>query len=246
MTEPVRILVVEDEENVAFGLQFALEAEGWSPRVVDRLALARQAMADAAAHDLVLLDLMLPDGDGVEFCRELREAGVLLPVIMLTARDSAEAIVDGLAAGADDYLTKPFGTAVLLGRIRAQLRRRAWARSPELARPAGELRSIALGGVELDLHTHQFARGDDRGELTALEMRLLLYFLRNPDRVVSRGELLEQVWGVSSNVATRTVDNFVMRLRKLFGSDDDQALFRTVRGTGYRYLGPVFPLPPAR
>lgn len=230
------ILVVEDEENIAFLLEYNLRAEGFSVTHVDLLAKA--AVEIQKDFDLVLLDLMLPDGDGIEFCRALRSRGVLTPVVMLTARDSDAAIVAGLEAGADDYVTKPFVLAQLFSRIRAQLRRRAWARGGSAPQRAVD-DVFELNGVRVDFATHLWAGPREGGELTALEVRLIRHFRDNPDRVVSREELLESVWGVATSVQTRTVDNFIVRLRKMFEDDPASPQFLvTVRGAGYRFILP--------
>ncbi len=230
MTHAHRILVVEDEPNVGFGLQFNLEEEGYDVTLVETLHAARARIGDG--WDLVLLDVMLPDGDGMQWCRELRARGDLTPVLMLTARATAEDTVDGLEAGADDYLAKPFTLEVLLGRVRARLRRSTWQAAP---RPA-QLAEIGALSVDFDACTAQ--RGGAPVELTALEMKLLRYLLDHTGRAVPREELLSQVWGVSASVTTRTVDNFIMRLRRLVERDaSEPEVIVTVRGVGYRLEG---------
>lgn len=230
MTRSHRILVVEDEPNVGFGLQFNLEQEGYDVTLVETLHAASARIGDG--WDLVLLDVMLPDGDGMAWCRELRAKGDLTPVLMLTARASAEDTVDGLEAGADDYLAKPFTLEVLLGRVRARLRRSTWQAAP---RPGQQTN---IGALRVDFEACTAQREGEAVELTALELKLLRYLLDHTGRAVPREELLSQVWGVSASVTTRTVDNFIMRLRRLVERDAGEPdVIVTVRGIGYRLEG---------
>lgn len=233
-----RILLVEDETNVSFALTFHLQAAGWVVHLAETLADAESALDESI--DLLLLDRALPDGDGIHFCEQARARGFLIPILMLTANDSPESIVDGLNAGADDYVTKTARTSEVIGRIHAQLRRYRWSRAAKAGTPVVvPFEGIELNGVRVNFATHRYDGTCEPGELTALEIRLLRHFLENPNRVVSRSELLEHVWGLSGNVHTRTVDNFMMRLRRLFEPDDTApAVFITVRGSGYRFQQP--------
>ena len=231
-TEPRRLLVVEDEEHLATGLKLNLELEGF---IVDVANDARQAGAkllDPAAYDAIVLDVMLPDIDGFELCRRLRDSGNFVPVIMLTARDSAQDRVLGLEAGADDYMVKPFKLAELLARVRSMLRRRDWDHG-HAHRVAHDLE---FGDARVDFDTHEVEIGGEKQKLTQLELDLLRYFAQNPGRVLGRKELLEKVWKLRNYDNTRTVDNFIMRLRRRFELNDQEPRhFVSVRGAGYKF-----------
>jgi len=228
----VKLLLVEDEEHLAFNLSLNLGDEGFEVIVAKNLAEADAAMAQRPA--LIVLDLMLPDGNGLDFCAGLRTRGNRTPVLMLTAMGSADSIVEGLGSGADDYLPKPFELAELIGRIRALLRRRAWDASPTADTPAN---TLAFGGATVHFDTHMASVAGKTFELTELEIRLLRFFIEHENRVVSRAQLLENVWEVSPRTHTRTVDNFMVRLRRLFEKDPARPVhFVTVRGVGYRFV----------
>ena len=228
----VNLLVVEDEERLARALARNLELEGF--RVV--VAMTGEGALDLlrsrpGAFDLVVLDIMLPGMDGLEVCRRLRAAGEELPVLFLTARGSDADRVLGLRLGADDYLTKPFNFEELVLRIGGILRRAAWTRTPPSVG-----RELYIGGSTVDLATMQASTPSGQVELTEREVLLLRFFAENEGRVVSRGELLERVWGYSFDTATRTLDTFVHRLRKHFEPVPGRpAHFHTVRGVGYRF-----------
>lgn len=230
--ESRRLLVVEDEEHLATGLKLNLELEGFA---VDVANDARQAVAkllDPAAYDAIVLDVMLPDIDGFELCRRLRDSGNFVPVIMLTARDSAQDRVLGLEAGADDYMVKPFKLAELLARVRSMLRRRDWDHGQ-----AHRVKHVLeFGKARVDFDTHEVEIDGKAQKLTQLELDLLRYFAQNPGRVLSRKELLEKVWKLRNYDNTRTVDNFIMRLRRRFEVDDAEPRhFVSVRGAGYKF-----------
>lgn len=225
-----RILVVEDEEHLAFALRFNLEAEGYEVAHAATLGDAR-ARLDAKPVDVIVLDVMLPDGSGVGFCRALRTRGDRTPVLMLTAKNTSADVVRGLESGADDYLGKPFDLAVLLARVEVLLRRQAW--TDEADEPEA---SYVFGPHEIDFANHRVHTRGMTHEPTELELRLLRYFVSRANEVVPREELLQEVWGVSPNSQTRTVDNFVVRLRRWFEEDPGTPrIFTTVRGVGYRF-----------
>lgn len=231
---PGRLLVVEDEENLAFSLEFNFEAEGYEVTLATCLAEARRFL-EHASYDLVVLDMMLPDGQGIDLCRELRLGGDHTPVLFLTAKGAPDDVVAGLDAGADDYVTKPFVLAELLVRVAAMLRRQRWN---EAAPVAANLREVEFGeGNSVNFGTREaFAQGEPVS-LTDLEMRLLQFFCERQNLVVSRQELLEDVWGLAGDTNTRTVDNFLVRLRRLFEPDPSRPQhFVTVRGVGYRFV----------
>jgi DNA-binding response OmpR family regulator len=228
-----RILIVEDEAHLAHGIRFNLEAEGYEAEIIadGESAAERLCDASAAAFDLVLLDVMLPGLDGLEIARRARTAGNYTPILMLTARGQDQDVVEGLDAGADDYLPKPFDLHVLLARVKGLLRRRDWAR----ARDGSE--RVRVGEAEVDLGRFEVQRGEQVIRLTLLEAGLLKLLLEKEGRVVSKGEILERVWNVDSDTETRAVDNFVLRLRRHIEADPaNPRHLQTVRGVGYRLL----------
>ena len=226
-----RILLVEDEEHLAINLEFNLAEEGYQVDHAGDLAQAR-AWVGQHTYDLVVLDVMLPDGLGTHFCEELRAGRVLTPVLMLTAKGTSDDVVTGLEAGADDYMTKPFSLRELLGRVRALLRRRAWE-SDEGVGP----KKVHFGAHSVNFETREVLAHGQPVNLTALEMSLLRFFLTRPGQVLTREELLQEVWGLSPQTHTRTVDNFLVRLRRLFEEDPlHPRHFITLRGAGYRFL----------
>lgn len=226
-----RLLVVEDEEHIATGLKLNLELEGYEVLLAPT---ARQAFALLVAHrfDLILLDVMLPDMDGFALCQRLRESGNYTPVLMLTARNTASDRVQGLDAGADDYLAKPFELDELIARVRSILRRRNWERGNESEQAA----FLTFGNASVNFDTHEATVGEAPVHLTQLELDLLRYFASHPGRVLNREELLEKVWKLGNYPNTRTVDNFVARLRKYFEEDPSRPRFiLSVRGSGYKF-----------
>jgi DNA-binding response OmpR family regulator len=227
-----RLLVVEDELHLATGLKLNLELEGFS---VDVARLAREAsgMLLATSYSAIILDVQLPDLDGFAFLKRLRDAGNYTPVIMLTARSAAEDRVTGLDAGADDYLTKPFELGELLARVRSVLRRREWDRPEEQSGPT----VLAFGAARIDFSSHEVEVRGNKLRLTHLELDLLRYFAQNVGRVIGRDELLEQVWKLRGYPNTRTVDNFIVRLRRYFEPDPENPVhFLAVRGAGYKFV----------
>ncbi len=218
-----RLLVVEDDPQVRAMLARALGYEGFE---VTTAATAESAMAALRTADpeLMLLDLLLPDEDGMDVCRRVRAAGAHLPILMLTARDTVSDRIAGLEAGADDYLVKPFSTAELVARVRALLRR-ARDRQP------GPVRRFA--DVTLDSSTHEVHRGSRLVPLTRREFDLLALFLDNPDTVMPRERLLTDAWGFASSVETNSVDVYVGYLRRKLEEDGEVRLIHTVRGAGY-------------
>lgn len=228
--EKQRLLLLEDEENLAFSLEFNLSQEGYLVDVAGTLAQARTCL-ETARYELLILDVMLPDGLGFDLCRELRNRGDVTPIVMLTAKGQSHDIVRGLDAGADNYMTKPFSLDELLARIAAMLRRQAWLDTPQT------LSRFHFGPHLVDFDRHEVHANGELVDLTALEVSLLRYFIENQERVVSREELLENVWQVSRHTVTRAVDNFIVRLRRVFEEDQSNPrYFQTVRGVGYRFV----------
>jgi two-component system, OmpR family, response regulator MprA len=216
-----RVLVVEDDEEIAQVLQRSLRLDGYEVR----LAGDGDAALEAAATyhpDLVILDLGLPRLDGMEVARRLRAADDV-PILMLTARDALESRVEGLDAGADDYLVKPFERQELLARLRALLRRRP---------PRGSA-SVVVADLALNPDTHEVRRGDRPVELTQREFELLEYLMRNERIVVPRQRLLEEVWGYDPFATTNTIEVFVSNLRRKLEAGGEPRLLHTIRGAGY-------------
>jgi DNA-binding response OmpR family regulator len=223
-----RILVVEDEPGIALGLEDDLKMEGYEVETVtDGLAASRRAKE--AAFDLILLDIMLPGKDGLEVCRELRRHGLRTPILMLTAKTQEAEKVLGLELGADDYVTKPFGTRELRARIKALLRRAAGDE---------ELDCYRFGDVEVDFQRGELRRNGKAIELTPLEFKLLVLFIRARGRVLSRDRLLTGAWGPDTFASDRIVDNHIANLRKKIEPDPGNPRYlRNLRGLGYRFDG---------
>ena len=234
-----RILIVEDEQHLADGLRFNLEAECYDTEVVDtgEAALDRLRVNDPGV-DLMVLDVMLPGLSGFEVATRLREQGQYVPILMLTARGRPDDVVKGFEAGADDYLPKPFELAVLIARIGALLRRHAWGhRRPATATPMPPQDRYVFAGREIDFAALELRRDGRTLPLTLMEANLLRYLVQREGQVVSRKDILEQVWGVHEDTDTRAIDNFVVRLRRHI--EDDAASPRhllTVRSVGYRFV----------
>ncbi len=228
-----RLLVVEDEDHLAAGLKLNLELEGYEVDVAGTAREASERLVQPEGYDALVLDVMLPDLDGFELCQRLRKAGHFVPVIMLTARASEEDRVRGLEAGADDYMVKPFSLDELLARVRSMLRRREW----EAQNGEHESATLSFGEVVVDFDTHEVSVGGEPRKLTQLELDLLRYFAENAGRVLSRDELLQKVWKLRNYSQTRTVDNFLSRLRRHFEPDPKSPVhFVSVRGAGYKFL----------
>ncbi len=221
------ILIVEDEQPIREMVAFALANAGYD---VQEAADARQAQIRISERlpDLMLLDWMLPGISGIDYARRLKKDDLTrdLPIIMLTARAEEEDTVQGLESGADDYMTKPFSPRELVARIRAVLRRGG---------PAGEDEILRANGLSLDLASHRVSAGDTLLEMGPTEYRLLEFFMAHPERVYSRGQLLDRVWGSNVYVEERTVDVHIRRLRKALEPHGFDALVQTVRGAGYRF-----------
>lgn len=231
MSQAARLLLVEDESHIAQGLIFNLELDGYRVTHVETGAAAL-ATFTAGRYDLVILDLMLPDADGIDICRQMREIDPRLPILIVTALGEEQDRIRGLKEGADDYLTKPFSLDEFLLRVRGMLRRSEWYRQEE---PGQAVQQFGDNSVDLE----ELIASTPRGEitLTELEGRMLATFLAAEDRVLSRAELLKSVWGMAADTETRTLDNFVVRLRKYFEADPGNPQhFQTVRGRGYRFV----------
>jgi DNA-binding response OmpR family regulator len=246
-----RVLVVEDEAHLAQGLCFNLQAEGYSAEVVgDGEAATERLLGKKENFDAIVLDIMLPGKDGFSVVSELRAARNYVPVLMLTARSRPEDVLKGFAAGADDYLPKPFDLSILLARLQGLLRRSQWMRaagsgeipadggaSASDPRGVGDFGTFSFGGKSIDFGTLELRTSENVIHLTLMESELLRYMVRNDGKVVSRKQILEEVWGLHEDTDTRAIDNFMVRLRRYI--EDDPAQPRhllTVRGVGYRFL----------
>ena len=218
---PPRVLVVEDDRDIADVLQRSLRMEGYEVRIAGD-GLAALDEAHGFLPDVVVLDLGLPRLDGIEVARELRRDDDV-PILMLTARDALEARVEGLDSGADDYLVKPFERQELLARIRALLRRRP---------PRGSA-PLRVGDLTLNADTHEVQRAGRTVELTQREFELLEYMMRNERIVISRQRLLDEVWGYDPFSTTNTIEVFVSNLRRKLEAGGEPRLLHTIRGAGY-------------
>lgn len=218
----MKILVIEDEKKVANFIKRGLEEEKFEVDTANDGESGMQ-MAVENAYSLIILDVMLPKRDGMSVVKELRARKIMVPVLMLTAKDSLDDIVTGLNAGSDDYLTKPFAFAELLARLRALLRRTELERGAE----------IRFADLRLDPVTHKVWRKDKEIDLTAKEYALLEFFIRNPNQVLTRTTIAENVWDYVFDSFTNIIDVYVNYLRKKVDRDADKKLIHTVRGLGY-------------
>jgi DNA-binding response OmpR family regulator len=241
------IALVEDEEHLADALLFNLKAEGYRVHhEADGEAALDWLLHTPERPSAVLLDVMLPGVDGFAIARALREAGNFVPILMLTARDRAEDVVEGFEAGADDYLNKPFDLTILLARLNSLLRRMQWQQTALSANPVAvpeevevkELADIfAFDGKTIDFNTLEIHALGRVTRLTLMEADLLRYLLGRDGRVVSRKEILEEVWRVREDTDTRAIDNFIVRLRRYLEDDPVRPKHLiTVRGIGYRFI----------
>lgn len=251
-----RILVVEDETHLAEGLRFNLEAEGHSADLcADGESAVRRLLTDHDEFDAVVLDVMLPGMDGFSVASALRKAKNYVPVLILTARSRPEDVLEGFAAGADDYLAKPFELPIFLARLQGLLRRSAWhagslkanqasptsatqqASAAASARDGSSSEIYSFGGKTLDFDTLELHSGTTTIQLTLMEAKLLRHLIRNAGRVVSRKSILEDVWDLREDTDTRAIDNFIVRLRRYLEKDPGKPRhLLTVRGVGYKFL----------
>ena len=220
------LLLVEDDPTLALSLEVSLRARGHAVVVCRTLAQARRVSSEQG-FDLILLDLGLPDGDGVDLCVDLRSRGSIVPILMLTARGTLEARVEGLGAGADDYLAKPFELSEMMARVDALLRRRRWH---------GPGDQVVIGRLRVDFRSREAWCDDELVHLTDMELRVLEYLVARAGDIVTREELLERVWRLSPQSKTRTVDVFMSRLRKSVEKTEKAKVLVTVRGEGYRLI----------
>ncbi len=229
MSEQARLLVVDDEPALREALQSSLEFEGYQVVTANDGQAALEELA-RTPYDAVLLDVMMPRLDGLTACRRLRAAGDHVPVLMLTARDAVGDRVSGLDAGADDYLVKPFELDELLARVRALLRRGALS--------AGEAEpTLSFGDLKMDPATREVTRGERRLDLTRTEYLLMELFLAHPRQVLTRDQILAEVWGFDFEPSSNSLDVYVMYLRRKTEAGGQSRLIHTVRGVGYVLRG---------
>lgn len=235
----IRVLVVEDEQHLADGLRFNLEAEGYDVNVVDtgEAALALLS-AGTQPFDAVILDIMLPGVDGFHVMSEMRRHGQFIPTLMLTARGHPDDVLHGFAAGADDYLTKPFELSILIARLHGLLRRRDWllASGNQAAAPSDRKDTFTFDGKTVNFDLLELRVGERVFPLTLMEANLLRYLIRYEGKAVSRKAMLEEVWALHEDTDTRPIDNFIVRLRRYIEDDPKRPRhLLTVRGVGYRF-----------
>ena len=232
----MKILIVEDEKHLAEGLRFNLEAENYEVETIDNGENALDILSDETAKfDAVVLDVMLPGADGFEVARNLRERGDFTPILMLTALNRPEDVLQGFEAGADDYLPKPFELNIFLARLNGLLRRRRWLSEEEKAKTSGDF--LNINGRTIDLGNLELRNGDEKIQLTLMEVNLLKFLFDNAGTAVSRKTILEEVWDLHEDTDTRAIDNFIVRLRKyLEDKPEKPQILQTVRGVGYRFV----------
>ncbi len=223
--ELMRILIIEDNKKLAQSLKRGLEQEGYAADCAyDGLEGERKLFFGATDYDAVILDIMLPGKNGLEICAKAREAGIKIPIIMLTAKDTVKDKVAGLDIGADDYLVKPFSFEELLSRIRALVRRPAGALSP----------TLHFGSLSLDPATRDVMNGRGKVDLTLTEFRLLELFMRNPGQVLDRQKLIDKIWDLEFNPLSRAADVHINNIRNKLGKNKHATNIETIRGVGYR------------
>ncbi len=226
------IFLVEDDANLADGLILNLEAEGYQ---VIHLSEGHNAVSEfqRGSFDLVLLDIMLPGVDGLTICKEIREAGSTVPILFITARSETDQRIEGLVAGGDDYITKPFEIGELLARIQGIFRREAWLQSNKKVKEVFE-----FDGRTVDFSSYRASGPGGESELTRKECLVMKYLVERTGKAVSRDHLLDAVWGYHTYPTNRTIDNFILKLRKILEDDPKNPEYiETVRGVGYRFAG---------
>jgi DNA-binding response OmpR family regulator len=232
-----RVLVVDDEQHIAEGVRFNLQADGHDVVVADTGERALQLLLETRSpFDVVVLDVMLPGKDGFAVASELRAAGQYVPILMLTARGRPEDVLRGFESGADDYLPKPFELGILLARVGGLLRRRRWNEQDAPAPNEALGDTYTFAGRTLDFGAMEIRARGEAHRLTQMECDLLRYLVSHPGQAISRGTLLEKVWGLHESTDTRAIDNFVVRLRKYLEDRPSTPQFLlTVRGVGYKF-----------
>jgi two-component system, OmpR family, alkaline phosphatase synthesis response regulator PhoP len=232
MKKGARILLVEDEQTLARGLEYNLSAEGYVVILANDGKKALKKL-QSEKYDMVILDIMLPYVDGFDIAGQIRAEDQQLPILFLTARSGIKDRLRGLELGADDYMTKPFHLEELLLKVKGMMRRKAWYKEASGAMPV-----YKIGNWEVNFDNLRCTNPDKEIHLTLHEAMLLKYLIEHKGSAVSRKELLDKVWNISSEIETRTVDNFIARLRKYFEDDPDNPVYiKSIRGVGYLFNG---------
>jgi DNA-binding response OmpR family regulator len=227
-----KILVVEDEAHLAEGLTFNLQAEKHDVVIAGDGETALKLVTKGHHFDAIILDVMLPGMSGFEVAKTLRDRGEFVPILMLTARNRSQDVMSGFAAGADDYLPKPFELGILFARLNGLLRRKQWAQS-QTAKPE----IVSFGNNALDMSTLELNAHGNRHQLTTMEAELLRYLITHAGQALSRKKILEDVWGLREDTDTRAIDNFIVRLRKYVEKRPSSPKYLvTVRGVGYKFV----------
>ena len=236
-----RVLVVEDEQHLADGLRFNLEAEGYEVKVVDSGESALDTLlSESNPFDVVILDVMLPGKDGFTVMSEMRQSGQFVPTLMLTARGHPDDVLRGFATGADDYLTKPFELSILIARLRGLLRRREWLRAGAAAEANAVPQAkdtFTFNDKSVDFDRLELRVREQVFPLTLMEANVLRYLIQREGKHVSRKAMLAEVWGLHEDTDTRAIDNFIVRLRRYIEDDPSRPRHLvTVRGVGYSFI----------
>lgn len=225
----VKVLLVEDEELIGEMVRLNLQEEGYEVHWV-KDGESVLDLVEAQRFDLILLDIMLPGADGIQVTQMLRQKEIGTPILMLTARGDTRTKVRGLDVGADDYITKPFDMPELMARVRAAIRRSQGSRQI----PSGDL--LQFDAYEVNFQTREAITNEGRVVLSEKELQLLAFFSKHPGEAISRADILDEVWGMDVSPTERTVDNFILKLRKHFDNPENPRHFLTVRGLGYRFV----------
>jgi two-component system alkaline phosphatase synthesis response regulator PhoP len=228
-----RLLLVEDDPGLADGLLINLEAEGYEVVHVDD-GDAVLSEFQRGNYDFILMDIMLPGTDGITLCKQIRATGSTLPILFISARDQTDEKIEGIVAGGDDYITKPFEVAELLARIQGIFRRQAW-----LSKKDDIADFFEFDGRSINFKTYEATGPGGTFPLTKKECMVMKYLVERAGQVVSRDQLLDAVWGYHIYPTNRTIDNFILKLRKIFENDPKKSVYiETIRGVGYRFTQP--------
>jgi DNA-binding response OmpR family regulator len=235
----MKILIVEDEQHIADGLRFNLEAEGFEIELAADGKIALDILkANGDKFDAIVLDVMMPEVDGFTVAKKLRETENFTPILMLTARNRPEDVLQGFEAGADDYLPKPFELQIFLARLNGLLRRREWFKKETKSPVEGEI--YAINNRLIDFSNLELRSETETIRLTLMEAKLLRYLIENAGTAVSRKTILEEVWDLNEETDTRAIDNFIVRLRRYLEDEPNSPkILQTVRGVGYRFINNI-------
>lgn len=233
----MKILIVEDEKHLAEGLRFNLQADGFEvENAFDGEMALRALLIENKEFDAIVLDVMLPKADGFTVARKLRQAEIFTPILMLTALGKPEDVLRGFAAGADDYLPKPFDLEIFQARLNGLLRRREWFRQENSFAPI-ETDVVFVNGKTIDFNNLELKNGSETIHLTLMEVKLLRFLIENAGVAVSRKTILEDVWNLREDTDTRAIDNFIVRLRRYLEDEPNRPkILQTVRGVGYKFI----------